>query len=69
MKTKTPVKGPGMWTEGEDAYLKRASAAGKTVTEAAKVLNRLEKSVKVRAMILKCALKEKDLPGSLNGQV
>lgn len=50
---KTPVKGPGMWENAEDAKLIRCVRVGYTPAESAARLNRLERSVITRAVILK----------------
>jgi hypothetical protein len=50
---KKPVKGPGMWTPDEDTALRRCVRAEFTPAEAARRLNRLERSVIQRAAILK----------------
>jgi hypothetical protein len=50
---KKPVKGPGMWTPDEDTALRRCVRAEFTPAEAARRLNRLERSVILRAAILK----------------
>lgn len=49
----TLVKGPGRWADDEDRALRHCVKAGLTPTEAATRLNRLEKSVVIRAIILK----------------
>lgn len=50
---KTPVKGPGMWSDDEDSKLRRCVRSGYTPAEVAARLNRLERSVITRAIILK----------------
>lgn len=50
--TKT-IKGPGMWTDEEDKKLRRCVACGYRPEEVAKRMNRLERSVVTRAVILK----------------
>jgi len=49
----TAVKGPGRWTDDEDRKLRRCTACGYTPAETAKCLNRLERSVITRAIVLK----------------
>lgn len=48
-----PVKGPGRWDDAEDRALRACVRAGCNPAEAARRLNRLERSVTVRALILK----------------
>lgn len=50
---KTPVKGPSYWTDDEDSKLRRCVRSGYTPAEVATQLNRLERSVITRAVILK----------------
>jgi len=47
------VKGPGMWTDEEDKKLRRCVACGYSAPEVAVRLNRLERSVVTRAVVLK----------------
>lgn len=48
-----PVKGPGMWTPDEDSFLRRCIRDKHSPAETAKRLNRLERSVITRAIVLK----------------
>ena len=48
-----PVKPAGMWTDDEDSKLRRCVRSGYTPAEVAARLNRMEKSVVTRAIILK----------------
>lgn len=50
---KKPVKGPGRWDDAEDRTLRFCVRSGLTPSDTAKRLNRLERSVITRAVILK----------------
>ena len=45
-------KPPGHWTPDEDRLLKSGSLAKRPVADVAKTLNRLERSVLIRAKVL-----------------
>lgn len=51
------TKKPGMWTETEDGFLRRAVKARLTPAEAAHALDRLERSVVIRAKVIGCPFK------------
>ncbi len=50
---KKSVKAPGRWEDAEDRALRVCVRAGMSPTEAAARLNRLERSVVTRAIVLK----------------
>ena len=45
-------KPPGHWTPDEDRMVKSGSLAGRPLADVAKTLNRLERSVLIRAKVL-----------------
>jgi hypothetical protein len=45
-------KPPGHWTPEEDRMVKSGSLAKRSVADVAKTLNRLEKSVVIRAIVI-----------------
>lgn len=51
------TKPPGRWTETEDGILRRAVKAKLTPAEAAHALDRLERSVVIRAKVIGCPFK------------
>lgn len=55
---KKPVKAPGRWADEEDKKLRRCVVSGYTPAEVAARLNRLERSVVTRAIVIGCPFPE-----------
>ncbi len=49
-----PVKGPGKWTDTEDRNLRSGVLSRQSPEEVAARLNRLERSVIIRARVIGC---------------